>query len=464
MVRRILAFPLVALSFMAIAAPASAQRTAAEILRTASERYEARVEDIDNYTLIQEIDGNETVAYYEREERNGRTVFVPVSSLSLALESGYFDDTPLGDLAPEGGVLEGVRDAMLGALAQSGLSQVQNSLAGAGQHELAEFVSPFLETAQTEGGFAALKDPDRLKDAFLEGAKRAGMEFAISQISKAALGQFAPMVDVLRGKTDPDQLLGALGKTIAGGGPGGPGGGAGGGQILSSVAQAGLGALASYGARKLTADAVEKVGEATAARGPMDFDVYGMITDLERAARLTGSESVDGREAWVLVVDDLSRLDVEAQDDLRDASLTMWWDQELYVPLRFVMEGEVQGPEGWIPITVRARFERYEDVEGLLLPHRTTTAFEGMAASIPEEERQEMKEQLKEMEEQLAELPPEQRAMAEQMMKSQMPQLKAMLDEESQGIVIVVKEVRVNEGPPQELLESIPRTPPRAGG
>lgn len=50
-----------------------------EILRTALDRYQERMEGVDNYTVVQEVMGFESVTYFERTEVDGRPVFVPRS-------------------------------------------------------------------------------------------------------------------------------------------------------------------------------------------------------------------------------------------------------------------------------------------------------------------------------------------------------------------------------------------------
>lgn len=47
-----------------------------EVLRTALERQEARMEGIDNYTIVQDVMGFEATTYFERTEVDGQSVFV----------------------------------------------------------------------------------------------------------------------------------------------------------------------------------------------------------------------------------------------------------------------------------------------------------------------------------------------------------------------------------------------------
>ncbi|MFW6192180.1 MAG: hypothetical protein ACOC83_01730 [Gemmatimonadota bacterium] len=74
--------------------PATAQsQSAGEILQTALERYEARTEGIDNYTVIQEVMGLSTTTYFEKESVDGHPVFrMSSSSVQGMGESDDLDD------------------------------------------------------------------------------------------------------------------------------------------------------------------------------------------------------------------------------------------------------------------------------------------------------------------------------------------------------------------------------------
>lgn len=52
-------------------------QSAREVLETALERYEERMEGVQNYTVVQEAMGFESTQYFERVERDGHVLFVP---------------------------------------------------------------------------------------------------------------------------------------------------------------------------------------------------------------------------------------------------------------------------------------------------------------------------------------------------------------------------------------------------
>lgn len=49
-----------------------------EIMRTALDRYEQRMDGINDYTVVQEVMGFESMTYFERREVDGHSVFVPL--------------------------------------------------------------------------------------------------------------------------------------------------------------------------------------------------------------------------------------------------------------------------------------------------------------------------------------------------------------------------------------------------
>lgn len=78
--RRLLLPLAVVLAFPSAAAAQSAEK----ILMTALEKYERRMEGIENYTIVQETMGFETSITFERTEVDGRTVFVPAGQAAGA--------------------------------------------------------------------------------------------------------------------------------------------------------------------------------------------------------------------------------------------------------------------------------------------------------------------------------------------------------------------------------------------
>ena len=123
---------------------------------------------------------------------------------------------------------------------------------------------------------------------------------------------------------------------------------------------------------------------------------------------------------------------------------SVFLDAESYVPRRFVFEGEMTRSGSAIPLTATMEMGEYREVQGLLIPFRTVTTIEGLAAAIDPE----VKAQFEQMQRELEELPAQQRAMIIELMAEQMEQFEAMMVDDSAPMVVevLVTDIRVNQG------------------
>jgi len=454
--------------FIPFAADA-AQQDAGGILQDAVERQQERLADVHNYTLVRTINGRDAVAYYERRDTDGKVTFEPVSPLRLALESGAFDGTPLADLAPGGDVLGGLRGALTDAVVQAGAASLEQQLTGAAPDEVASLVDSLIRPPQPGAGetLGSLVDVDGLKQALVEGALRVGMTQLASQVLGLPGDTGLALLKAVRGKASPGELLGELARTALGGGAGGlPGGGmagmpgvpgAGGGAIAGgNPLQAGIGALARFGGHLMARQAMSAADSVLTPRYMNDIDFYAAMEAVQATASLEGTEEVDGREAWVVSVDDLSGID--GADALRSGRMTLWLDYIEYIPLRAEVEGETKVEGQWQPINITTVRTDYVDVQGVLFPGRATTTItiagrddqEGM---FSESDRSELQEKMATGMKQLDKLPEQYRAQVKQMMGSRMAQLEAMMGPGPMEFDSNLIEARVNEGAPPELVE-----------
>lgn len=86
---------LAALALGAVSAPPVSAQSAEEVLRTAMDRHQERMEGIQDYTVVQEVMGFRSTTYFEREERNGEVVFVPRMELGGGVAE-RLPDSPYG--------------------------------------------------------------------------------------------------------------------------------------------------------------------------------------------------------------------------------------------------------------------------------------------------------------------------------------------------------------------------------
>jgi len=186
------------------------------------------------------------------------------------------------------------------------------------------------------------------------------------------------------------------------------------------------------------------------------------MAEFSRRARLVGTEAVaasDGqppstRDAFRVVAEDLS--DIELDQPGGDAKFTLdrvslWIDTEHYVPLRLLMEGQVEVEGKKTPITIEKLDLEYKQVGPLYESHQQVFKLGGLMAGMSEKDRKDLEKAVKEMEEakqQLDELPEDQRAMVMKMMGPKMEELEKMAAGGEITSTTDVMSVAINEGPP----------------
>jgi hypothetical protein len=168
-----------------------------------------------------------------------------------------------------------------------------------------------------------------------------------------------------------------------------------------------------------------------------------------------GMETVGGRSAHVIFVEDVEALSESlggSQQNLEDATMRMWIDEEWLVPLQMRLEGTMtmEGRSG--PVTTTVVFEDYREEQGLFHPFTTRITAEGMSElmDISPEQMEEMMRGLEQFQEQMKDMPAAQRAMMERMMGGQIERMQEMVSSGAMDVVVQVTEIRVNEGRPGE--------------
>lgn len=183
---------------------------------------------------------------------------------------------------------------------------------------------------------------------------------------------------------------------------------------------------------------------------------YGSLVELASRATHEGMEEVDGRPTHVVAVSDLEGTsfyeDLDDDGEFRLERATFWVDEEDYLLRRMRMEGTAElepGSSG--PVTMVADLRDYREVDGMLHPFRTDVSLEGFGDRISDEQREEIRRSLEEARRQMRDMPESQREMMERMMGDQLEEMERMLLSGSMDMTMTVEEVRVNEGPPDEM-------------
>jgi len=184
--------------------------------------------------------------------------------------------------------------------------------------------------------------------------------------------------------------------------------------------------------------------------------------DLEGRARLLGTETVDGRETYVLEADDLEGIEFANQETEKGGfvidKLTVYVDVDEYVSRRAVIEGEMEYEGRNTPIRMVSEFSDYRHVDDMYHPFLTTVRTEGFMGALSDKDRKQMEEAKKgmaDMERQLAQLPEAQRRMVESQLKGQMDKMMQMFEGDGFEISIEVVELLVNAGPPPEWAPEV---------
>lgn len=149
-------------------------QSAEEIFEAALQDYEARAAGVDNYTMVQEVMGMETVTYFEKRDVEGRAVFVPVvddlpDDADVGMENPYALLPKLGQRATVEGTeeVDGERSWVLQVDDFSGLD-LKRSIGAAGRGEF----------TPTSGRFWMDVDDHVLRKMWMEGEVRQNGETA----------------------------------------------------------------------------------------------------------------------------------------------------------------------------------------------------------------------------------------------------------------------------------------------
>ena len=172
--------------------------------------------------------------------------------------------------------------------------------------------------------------------------------------------------------------------------------------------------------------------------------------------RMVGEDEIDGHAVRVMLIDDFTDLDLPSMpgstgesQDFRPSSMRFYVDVADLVMRRMEMKGEMEMPDGSLaPLEMNMVMDDFREVSGYLHPFVMRTTTKGMAEAI-DMDQEEIRAQVDEMRKRLESMPASQRSMMEGMILPQMERLEGMLtSEDGMEIVVTVKDVKVNAGPP----------------
>jgi len=187
------------------------------------------------------------------------------------------------------------------------------------------------------------------------------------------------------------------------------------------------------------------------------------MADFARTARLTATETIGGREAFVLRADDVNHTQhTEDGQAFTIRTATFWVDTAEYVPLKFRMEGVATSGGEQRELVIEKEDQDYRRVGSLYLPYRQVMRIAGMMNAEQEAKMREAQQQMAQMEVQMAQMPESQRQMMMNMMGPQIEMMRTMAAGGGIQMVTEIHDVRVNAGLPDEVSMGLVLFTPQA--
>lgn len=179
----------------------------------------------------------------------------------------------------------------------------------------------------------------------------------------------------------------------------------------------------------------------------------------KKRAKIVGKERIGKRTAVHARARDLNVVEEVDGHELTVNTISLWIDAEKYVPLKMRMEGVVTRGRESQEMFIERMDDDYRTVPGskLYMPYRNVIRMSGVLGPKERKEMQDARKQLEDLDQQLASMSPEQRAMVQNTVGSQIEMLRKMVDRGDMTVVTTVRAIRVNTG----LSGVLPNPPPR---
>lgn len=173
--------------------------------------------------------------------------------------------------------------------------------------------------------------------------------------------------------------------------------------------------------------------------------VYSIAAFAE-SAELVGTETVEGREAYHLVAENLERRhSIDDGQEFVLQTINAWIDSDKYVPLKLVMDGTMTTDGTPRPVTIETIERDYRTVPGsnMYEPYQQVMRLTGEMADETKRQMEEARTHLAEFEKQMAEMPESQRQMMMNMMGEQIEMMRKMAAGDGIEITTSVRSITV---------------------
>jgi hypothetical protein len=165
-----------------------------------------------------------------------------------------------------------------------------------------------------------------------------------------------------------------------------------------------------------------------------------------------GTETIDGREAHVIFIEDVSALygqtmgEMESGEQGEPQSGRFYVDADNYVPLRMSFDVQYDGEYSG---TVDVNMKDYRSVDGIQMAFLTEIAMEGISDQFSAEELAEAQEGMRELREQLENSSGMQKRIMERAIKPQLERMEKILEEGSMTMSVTILEAQTNVSIPE---------------
>ncbi|WP_234570863.1 outer membrane lipoprotein-sorting protein [Rhodohalobacter sp. 614A] len=180
------------------------------------------------------------------------------------------------------------------------------------------------------------------------------------------------------------------------------------------------------------------------------YNIQENYDALVENATYEGTETVNGRRAHVLFIEDVSALyndmvttpeGQEQQQQAEPQSGRMYIDAEDYIPLR--MSFDINYDEEYTG-TADIVMSDIRNVDGMMIPFQMEMQIDGISSSMSAEDMAQAKESMAQFEEQMKNASGLQKRIMEQTLKPQMERLQKILEEGSMTMRTIVMDVQTN--------------------
>jgi hypothetical protein len=168
------------------------------------------------------------------------------------------------------------------------------------------------------------------------------------------------------------------------------------------------------------------------------------IAAFSELAELVGTETVEGRNAYHLVAENLDRTrSIDNGEEFVLQTVNAWIDSEMFVPLKLVMDGTMDTDGTPRSVTIETIERDYRTVPGSTMyePYQQVMRLSGEMAEETKRQMEEARTQLAELDKQMAEMPESQREMLMSMMGEQIEMVRNVATGDGLEITTTVRSI-----------------------